>query len=825
MPAGLKKELGLGDPNTQKGSTEQADKFKAAFQAASSKINECLQYTAAYAQKAKHDPQAAKRDKLCQAYQVALQRIDPTNPAKAQSAIDQVLASAKELQASTEALKAAAEKAYTAWTARQGDLEKVTDQIREMVEWGHDKAPALQQVVDAITAKANERAYEEALTALEQLLSKAGPIYEDYTKQKAAQEKYEPGLAELQLRLDSAQSCTYKPLETDKQAMGTAAETMKQAATAKNYVDALSQLEALKSNVEAFEGKVAELEEKKTKYEAARKDLEPRLAEASKCGFTKGTEEHDQKITDATSKTDAAVAEENYDEALTQAEQLTITVDDKLARVAELEEMKAAYESRYVQVQPRLADASSSDARYPDLDAIKLEVTSIQTEMETAAKAEDYEQAVHLIGDLEAKLDELDAAIEAKKKEYETARGQLNDRISKAKACTYKPLEAQRQEIENGLKPIDDAAASGDYPAALQLVKDLGAKVDAFEAARTKIDDELKAKINSKLPNVKSVLAGLSDATSPIKGNVERLIASIESALSSSNDLEQAVKDVEEAAKQIGELQQVHEIRKRLDDKWDINKDGEARKIIEELEASGKLAGLPMEARNALVDELMDGYLSEDDDAAMQKIFKIPAIDRRFEEKDKATRDKIVKAYTENEEVKKIRADWSTMTEAQKKEAVKKLTQIPVGPDGWNVGMPSTFDYTNAPKDSNGNILFGTYSYGDDAMSINLHNDAAINSTDPSVKDPIELLDTIAHEMGHKYQRKLIDDLEAGRLKPGDAEYEQARAFQQHEQYKQRSPDGFKKIYSTSPKEAHSRVMGSEIRRGLEGGGSGTHHH
>jgi hypothetical protein len=130
--------------------------------------------------------------------------------------------------------------------------------------------------------------------------------------------------------------------------------------------------------------------------------------------------------------------------------------------------------------------------------------------------------------------------------------------------------------------------------------------------------------------------------------------------------------------------------------------------------------------------------------------------------------------------------------------------------------MPKNFEYTNAPKDADGNILFGTYNYQTDTMSVNLHNDGAINSTDPTKKDPVELLDTIAHELGHKYQRKLVTDLENGKLKEGDPEYEQAKAFKQHEQYRAKSPDGFKKIYSTSPKEAHSRQMGSEIQEGLK---------
>lgn len=54
MSTGLKDQLGLGEPKPE-GPTEQADKFKAAFQAVAAQINSALRSIAAYVQKVKYD--------------------------------------------------------------------------------------------------------------------------------------------------------------------------------------------------------------------------------------------------------------------------------------------------------------------------------------------------------------------------------------------------------------------------------------------------------------------------------------------------------------------------------------------------------------------------------------------------------------------------------------------------------------------------------------------------------------------------------------------------------------------------------------------------
>ncbi|MGL4512189.1 MAG: hypothetical protein ACRCT8_03805 [Lacipirellulaceae bacterium] len=740
MPPGLKDQLGLGEPSSP-GSTAQADNFKASFQGAIGPVNTALQYTAAHANQKKNAPHVAKRDKAQQAYQAALAKIDPKNPAVAQGAIDQVLAAVTGLAPAVEAFRAEAQKAFDDWTARQGEVDTLADKVREMVDWGHEKAAALQTVIDAVRGKADEKSYDEALVALGQLTDKAKPIIDEYEKQRLAQAEFEPAWEAAKPRVAKANQNAFAPLADQATGIADAASQAEQSTAKKDYVAGLETLRTLESSLDEFERALAEQEESKQRYETGWEALQPRLSEVAQSDATRGY------LTD-----------------------------------------------------------------------LQGEMATLQSEMEGAAQQQDYTAALEKLEGLTAKVDECFALIEEKKLEYEAARALLETRIVAADECVYDAVSMERQASLDAVSMIDEAAANEDWEKALLATDDAARELEAFEAAREAHEATLRAEIEKVLPGAKTALSEMSDSASPTKGTAEKLIAGVEAAMSGGGDLEQAVKDAQEAAKQVAELKQVYDIRKRLDDKWDVNKDAEARKIVEELQASGKLKDLPMEARNALVDELMDGYLSDDDDKAIQKVFAIPAIDRRFNDVDKATRQKIVDAYTGSPEVQAMRDNWPKMNEAERIEAVKKLTEIPVGKEGWDVGMPKEYVFENKPA-KDGKTSYGVYNSGSETMTINLHKDAHGDFT--------ELLDTIAHEMGHRYQAKVVAEYESGKLKPGDAQYEQAKAFVQHQDYKRRSPDGFKKIYPTSPKEAHSREMGSEIKKGVKaklGGGSGGAH-
>jgi predicted nucleic acid-binding Zn-ribbon protein len=80
-----------------------------------------------------------------------------------------------------------------------------------------------------------------------------------------------------------------------------------------------------------------------------------------------------------------------------------------------------------------LADASKSqDSELAELDQ---QIADLTTKTDAAAADKDYEQAVTLVNELSAKVEEKFQAIEQKKQEYETARKTLDGRMATVSAC------------------------------------------------------------------------------------------------------------------------------------------------------------------------------------------------------------------------------------------------------------------------------------------------------------------------------------------------------------------------------------------------------
>ena len=203
MGTGLKDHWGVDVP-AQPGSDEQSRQFKAAFQQELGAINGHLQYTAAHAEEAKHAPLASRRDTLIPAFQGALGQIDPENAGKAQGAIDRVLQDARALGAEVAAFRQSAEKAYDGWQQRQPQFDDAVHHVEELEAWEDPKAPTLRTVVATIQKQTDMRQYAPSSMALDQLLPKLDPIYQEYLKQKAAKEQYEPLLAALEPRYTAA---------------------------------------------------------------------------------------------------------------------------------------------------------------------------------------------------------------------------------------------------------------------------------------------------------------------------------------------------------------------------------------------------------------------------------------------------------------------------------------------------------------------------------------------------------------------------------------------------------------------------------------------
>lgn len=664
--------------------------------------------------------------------------------------------------------------------------------------------------IGAIDAYVEARDYVNTLDSLHIAISLLETAEQEILRVQEAKAIYETALAGLMPLLMQTTVSEFQKLADLQLELVTAQSAMEEAATLHDYETAKNRLDDLAGKVGTFLPEQERLRTLKAEYDGGLAAMRTRIVTASTSELAT-TAETQQKIIDVQAEMEQAATTEEFEQAIA----LQGGLDDALKAYEVIMEDRDLYETRLAALQDEIAEASVSQAKWEYLGTIQSDMATMQGEMESAAAGEKYEAALSFITELEGMLVEFYARIEAKKAEYETARAALDLDLERVAACTYKPLVAAMASVSASTAPIDTAVADEDWVKAHKLIDASRNTISTFDEQLGKYEDGLKKKINAKLPDIKKKLKLYSAAKSPIKGNVQKLVARIDAALGGSGDLEQAVKDADEAETQLKDLAIIFEIRTQIDDKWDINKDNESRDIVKKYKDNGTLKTLPMEARNLLVENMMDGVVSDEDHAAIQDIWSQELfVDRRFDDVDKKTRESIVKELANDPEVKQMEKDWPTMTEAQKKAMFEKLAKVPAGEDGWDVGMPDVKVMDPPVPAKDGSILLGFYRKSDDSMQMNTHPDAERQGFD-------KMVDTITHEIGHKYQAKLIKDLEDDNLVPGDPEYDQAKALKLCEDYRNNHNAEFNKIYKSSPEEAHSRTMGDEIRAGLNAASGG----
>src|SRR5260370_23915146 len=101
---------------------------------------------------------------------------------------------------------------------------------------------------------------------------------------------------------------------------------------------------------------------------------------------------------------ESAAQAEEFEQALTAANDLGTKADAYTAEVAKLQQLKQQYEQALAQVQPKLP-AAPSPSPLKNLEAMQSELTSGQQQMESAAQAEEFEQALTSANDLGTKAD------------------------------------------------------------------------------------------------------------------------------------------------------------------------------------------------------------------------------------------------------------------------------------------------------------------------------------------------------------------------------------------------------------------------------------
>ena len=279
QPAGpsLKKQWDLTDPPPLgSGNNEKAKKFVDDFKGAIEPVKQCLLYTKVNAEKPKHDEMVGKRDAIYNQFPSKLAEIN-NDEAKADSISRPFVDGARMLAGDANVLKSKTEASLKAWQAKEPSYNKSVQEIEELEKWDtKEEYKTLRNSSNEILAATNENKYDEAVKRLAQLQTNLKPVHDEYKKQKAAKEKYDPALQSLQPRLTKALEPKFKSLSPKRDELTGIQTKMETSAQGKNYVVALETLHQLAPKVDACLVEVDKLTKQKEAYDAVWARVKPR---------------------------------------------------------------------------------------------------------------------------------------------------------------------------------------------------------------------------------------------------------------------------------------------------------------------------------------------------------------------------------------------------------------------------------------------------------------------------------------------------------------------------------------------------------------------
>ena len=226
------------------------------------------------------------------------------------------------------------------------------------------------------------------------------------------------------------------------------------------------------------------------------------------------------------------------------------------------------------------------------------------------------------------------------------------------------------------------------------------------------------------------------------------------------------------------------------------------------------LKKLPTADKVKMVKDLFaNGTPTGDARKAQIKIYKDMDLDPGFKKLEGERGDRITKALKDDKDLQDARANWDKKTDDDKVKALKKI----IAAQSKEYGFPPpeiVLMKPPQPPDEDGAILNGEYSAppkGDGKLHLNPYKDPKDPTRSSSFQDFEKAVTTALHENGHNYQARLVKDLRAGKIKPGDPEYAQATMFDVNDDdnaYIQ--PDEDYDAYKKQPEEDHSRTMGPD---------------
>lgn len=666
--------------------------------------------------------------------------------------------------------------------------------------------------IGAIDAQTDAVHYVDALAMLKLSITELETAETELTRVQVLHAAYLDQLDKLGPKLVDCSVSDFSSLSAKQEKIATGQAAMENAAGANDFDLAKTEQDKLVTLVDEFLPAQEALATAREMYERDNPKIRNRLTAVS--GSQLGVEPSAlQAVADAQAVVDTAIALDDY----VIANDGLINLETAISVVEASVDAKTYYETRLSGLKSDLVAASVSDGTRAYLSSIQSDMADLQSDMETAADVGDFETALDFLGRLEDKLIDYHARINEKQAEYTKARRDLDTAMERNR--DYPGFAGPQPKMEAALKAVDDAAVQEDWVGAVDKMKDVYTEITLRDTDIVACEAQLLSEIAKIEPGVRKILDENKDSKSQTKKNLIKLLAKFDAARKAPQGLPQAEIYIAQAETLAKELEEVAAVIDRLDTKWGFSKDDEARDIVNELSATNKLKTLPVEAQNRLVQELMgNDEVSEADHDAIQEIWSTPTIDRQFEEFDEQTRHKISNAFKEDPDVQIYAANWDGMDPSEKEAALRKLVEIPMGKDGWDVGEigdvnadPSAFELNPQRGGQFDPVL----------NDININFDSELN------ENFTEVVMSVTHEVAHRYQHKLVARMKGEvdpPLEPGTPEYEEAKALELNQRYMSEHNKEWKDMvkkrdgapfYSGTPGETQSRQSANHMNNEL----------
>ena len=202
----------------------------------------------------------------------------------------------------------------------------------------------------------------------------------------------------------------------------------------------------------------------------------------------------------------------------------------------------------------------------------------------------------------------------------------------------------------------------------------------------------------------------------------------------------------------------------------------------------------PAEQVQMVKDLLGNGTPSPEARAAQRKVYQAMQLDPDFMQRDATRGQQIADDLKGDKDLETARDNWGSTSETSKVTALKKVVEAQSKRLG--IPAPEIVIEHNPPKDDL--VTNGYFDPSDGKLHLNMDPASSIHDFEKAV-------DLAVHENAHNYQNHLVQDLKAGKIKPGDPDYTQATMFELNDM-----PNGYVDgaedydTYKKQPMEDHS---------------------